>query len=376
MVTDPPPPAPIRLERSLPRLLSGPALVVLAGAAAIVFGALSSGVLAIGLVALGVVVVLIGIGAALVLLSVRLEVEEAQIRLRWVGGERVYPLARGAVTRVTVRGPEASSLRPRLGVFGWAVGRARLRGEETIDVIRLASTRTVIVVPTERLRLAIAPHSEAELLEALSDAAQVRQRLAELARAAPASDSVEPGFADDEVEASAAATAEGGELELEPPHALTGIERALLEDRLAAERAAFVVATTPREATTAAAEVDTAAVEAATASAPVEAVRPAARRQPPLPVPRLPQGLGTSVAFVLLPLFAAAAIWGIGNAFDRLPADGTDRMNIVTLALVLGGPATAIGALMARIWWPRLIGVVVTSGLAALVVAARAVLGM
>jgi hypothetical protein len=76
-----------------------------------------------------------------------------------------------------------------------------------------------------------------------------------------------------------------------------------------------------------------------------------------------------------LPVLTAGVIWGLGGALDRLPPDGTDRMNVVTLALVLGGPATALAALMARIWWPRLIGVVVTCGLAALVVAARAVLG-
>jgi hypothetical protein len=370
MALEPLPLARIRLERSLPRLLSGPALVALAGAGAITFGLLSRGALATGLIGLGVAVVLFGLAGAFVLLSVRLEVEEARIRLRWFGGDRVYPLARGAVTRVTVRGPEASSLRPRLGGFGWAIGRARLRDDETIDVVRLAPTRTVIVVPTELCRLAIAPRSEAELLEALSDAAQVRQRLEELARAAPPSDAIEPPSG---IEAEAEAA--GDELEPEPPHALTGIERALLEERLAAERAALTVATTSDQAAGTAVMATQLPATAGPAPAVAEPALPAARRRPRWPMPQLPPALGTSIAFMLLPLLAAGAIWGIGGALDRLPADGTDRMNVVTLTLVLGGPATAVGALMARIWWPRLIGVVVTSGLAALVVAARALLG-
>jgi hypothetical protein len=178
----------VRLQRSIPRLLTGPAILALAGASAITLGALTGGTLGIALIALGAVVVLFGVIGVAMLLSVRLEVEEARIRIRWFGGERIYPLARGAVTRVTLRGPQASSLKARLGGLGWAIGRARLRDDETIDIVRLAPTRTVILVPTELRRLAIAPHSEAELLEALSDAAQVRQRLVDLARTAPPPD--------------------------------------------------------------------------------------------------------------------------------------------------------------------------------------------
>jgi hypothetical protein len=359
----------IHLERSLPHVLSVPVFVLLAGAGAVAVGVLTGGALGIVLMVLGAVVVVTGVAGALVLLSVRLDVEEARIRLRWFGGQRLYPLARGAVTRVTVRGPEASSLRPRLGAFGWAIGRARLRDDETIDIVRLAPTRTVILVPTELRRLAIAPRSEAELLEALTDAAQVRQRLEELARTVAPAEEIEPS----ELEAEAEREIEAEDVEAEPAHALTGIERALLEARLAAERAALEEGPPPAAATTGT------AVEARSTAAPdrgsVEAAEPLPRPRLRWPGPRLPPALGTSIAFMALPLLAAVLIWGLGGALDRLPPDGTDRMNVVTLALVLGGPATAVGALMARIWWPRLIGVVVTSGLAALVVAARALLG-
>jgi hypothetical protein len=367
---DPQPLARIRLERSIPRLVSGPLIVGLAGAGAIIFGLLAGGTLGLALAALGVAVVGIAIAAAFVLLSIRLEVEEAQIRLRWPGGHRVYPLARGAVTRVTVRGPEASSLRPRVGGLGWGIGPAQLRDDETIDVVRLAPTRTVILVPTELRRLAIAPHSEAELLEALSDAAQVRQRLEALARIGPPADTVEPPA---DVEADVEAESADDELEPEPAHALTGIERALLEERLAAERDALAVP--PPAVETAPIDVAIERPAEAGAESAVEPAPPVARARRRLPLPPMSPALGTTMAFLVLPLLAAGALWGIAGALDRLPAAGTDRMNLVALTLVLGGPATAVGAVMARIWWPRLIGVVVSSGLAALVIAARALLG-
>jgi hypothetical protein len=89
----------------------------------------------------------------------------------------------------------------------------------------------------------------------------------------------------------------------------------------------------------------------------------------------VPPALGASVAFIALPLLAAGAVWGAGDLLGQLPEAGTDELRQVTLAVVLAGPATSIGALMARVWWPRLIGVVVTSGLAALLIAARAMFG-
>ena len=362
MATRPPPLARIHLHRSLPRLLAGPLLIVLVGAGAAAASRLAAGTTAVVLLVVGGIAIAAGLVAALILLSVRLDIDEALIRLHWIGGERRYPLARGAVTRVTVRGPQASSLRPTFGAFGWALGRARLRGEETIDVVRLASTRTVILVPTEHRRLAIAPRSEGELLEALSDAAQARQRVDELAMegvAAPAP-----------IEVDVPATGAGHEAEV---HELTGIERAVLEERLTAERIDLDVGTQP--APVSPADVAAPAPMQADGATALPEVAQAARPRPRWLSPQLPPALGASLAFIGLPLVAAGAIWGIGGALDRLPVDGSDQWRVVTLTLALGGPGTAVGALMARIWWPRIMGVVVTSGLAALVVAARAMLG-
>lgn len=353
-----PPIAHIRLARSPLRLVAVPALLVALGiglAVAAVLGPMRFMQPAwIALVAGGAVVTLFGLVIAVRLLSIRLDVEEAAVRVRWLGGERVHPLVPGPVTRVRLRGEHASSLRSRTGWLGWTLGRATLRGEEPIQVVRLARTATAILVPTEDGRLAIAAASEAELIEALSRAARARQRLEDLARSAPPVAEPEPEPAPDVAEAPS-----------DEPHVLTGIERAELEERLAREREA-----------------------AASASAPASDVAmPAPAPAPDADRPRSPgrwrRGRTTarlvrprpSAAFVLLPLVGSGLVWGLATVGGRLPDAGTDLGRLISLGLVLAGPATSVGAIMARAWWPRLVGVVVTSGLAAAVFVGRALLG-
>jgi hypothetical protein len=351
-----PPIARIKLARSTGRVLALPGLMVVIGAAA-------AGAMALGLVAVEPVIralvivagaVLVGWGVLIALrpLTARLDVEEAAVRLHWFGGERIYVLTPGPVTRVRLRGAESSRLRSRSGGLGWTLGPARLREEEDIEAIRLAPSETAILIPTERGRLAIAPRSQDALLDALSRAARARQRLEELATAAP----VEPTEPEPEPERTAAVA--------EPePHVLTGIERAELEDRLGREelearlRAEAEAQATPAEA------LD---------SAPTAAAEPKPRRwrgRVGLPRPR------PSVAFVLLPLVGAGIVWGAASILGRLPEPGTDLGRLTSLALVLAGPATSIGAIMARAWWPRIVGVVVTSGLVASVFVGRSLLG-
>ena len=360
-----PPIARIRLARSLPRLLAWPLLVMGTGAMAAatwLMGSFGTGVGGVVFAALGGLLVVVGLVAVVILLSIRLEVQEAAVRLIWLGGERVYALTRGPVTRVRLRGPNASRLRPRIGVFGWALGSARLRDEEEIQVVRLARTRTAILVPTQRGRLAVAAADEEQLLDALSRAARARQRLEELAGAARPPEPPEAAPAPEpEQEVPPAA------VEVEP-HVLTGIERALLEQRLADERAtAEAAAEVERHAVADAAAEGAPAEEAPLAEVPRPAHRPRKRvafgRPPP------------SVAFVLLPLLGAGAAWAVGIASGSYPEPGTDAGRLTALALVLAGPATSVGAIMARTWWPRLVGVVVSGGLLASVFIGRALLG-
>lgn len=372
-----PPIARVRLARSIPRLVAVPLIVGLAGAAAIGAGYVEGGPVGIGLAVAGSLLLVLAIGGVVVPLSVRLEVEDAAIRVSWFGGERLYELAPGSVTRVALRGPNASRLRPSFGALGWALGAARLRDEEAIEVVRLARTRTAILVPTARGRLAIAAASESELLAALARAAHVRQRLEELARQAPP---VEEAVADDGPAEAA-------------PAPMTGIERALLEERMAQEgwTADVIAATSAAEAAAAPAWTISpperhgeAAAAASVIPTPAEAgAKPAPAGATALPEePPVPRAGGRrflpdpgTALLVVAPLATVGVVWGLAAVLGRLPASATDEGRLVWLGLVLAGPATSIGVIVARAWWPRLMGVVVSVGMASLLLMVRGFIG-
>jgi hypothetical protein len=365
MAKRPDPIARIRLARSARRVLILPVLLMIAGGALAGYGVLMHVLpVAAVVVGIGAALALVGIAWAVWVLSVRLDVEEAAIRVHWVGGERRYPLVAGPVTRVRFRGESASRLRARTGIFGWQLGAATLRDEEEIHVVRLAPTPSAILVPTEQGRLAIAAATEADLLDALTRAARERQRHQEEEASRLAAE-------------AAAATPEPAEVtELEPPP-LTGIERALLEERMAAERAEVErVAIEAPAAASLQQPGEPAAVGEAAPSLPVEAPE---RRRPRLGGPviariRVRRPRPSSI-LVVLPLVGAGVAWGIGLATGRMPPPGTDIARLTALGLVLAGPATSVGAIMALAWWPRLVGVVVAGGLAASVLVGRVLLG-
>ncbi|MGH2393665.1 MAG: hypothetical protein ACRDGH_09245, partial [Candidatus Limnocylindria bacterium] len=82
-----------------------------------------------------------------------------------------------------------------------------------------------------------------------------------------------------------------------------------------------------------------------------------------------------SAALVFLPLVGVAMVWAVGELLGLMPDPGTEVGRLTALALVLAGPAASIGAIMARVWWPRLVGVVVAGGLAAAVFIGRSLIG-
>jgi hypothetical protein len=366
----------VRLARARVPVGLIPIILVLGGVALAVGGAVAplGPVARIALLSGAVVAALGAVALAVWVRSVRLDIEEDAVHLRSWGGDRMYALTPGPVTRVRLRGADGSSLRARSRWLGWELGRARLRDEEDVEVVRLRRTDTAILVPTQRGRLAIAAADEAELIAALSEAAHARQRT-EAARAA------EPAPPDEaEPERPAAPDLHAGDVRAVPAdpdaygsvaHVLTGIERAELEDRLARERTDAAHDAAERAAT-----------EAVATGVPLEppVARPAAieeaedvasprRRGWTLGRPR------PSAAFVLVPLVGTIIVWGVGILLDRLPDATTDAGRLTALALVLAGPATSVGAIMARAWWPRIVGVVVTSGLVASVFVGRAILG-
>jgi hypothetical protein len=345
----------IRLTRSLPRLLALPTLGLLVGLAAIAGGLLLvPGTLGLVVAGAGAALAALAVVGFALPLSVRLEIEESAVRVSWLGGERIYVLSPGPVTRVRLRGENASSLRGGRRLLGGQLGSARLRGEEQIDVVRLAPTATAILIPTDRGRLAIAAASEELLLDALSHAARARQRLEELEREVPPAEEPPPPV----------------EVEVDPA-LMTGIERALHERQMADEReAAEAAALAQLAAAEAAANTEAAAAAAGMAEAQASTVAKPRRR--------LGLALGRprpSSALVLLPLVGAGAAWGIGLLLDRMPDPGSEVGRLTALALVLAGPAATVGAIMARVWWPRLVGVVVAGGLAAAVFVGRSLIG-
>ncbi len=118
-----PPIARIRLSRSLPRLLILPVLGFIAGAVAIAGGLLLvPGTIGLVVAGLGGIVIFGAFIGAIELLSVRLEIEEAAVCLGWLGGERIYPLSPGPVTRVRLRGDNASRLRAAPRLLPWQLG--------------------------------------------------------------------------------------------------------------------------------------------------------------------------------------------------------------------------------------------------------------
>lgn len=363
----------VPLARARRRLLLAPALAALVGAGAFGLGRLLGGWSGLALAVVGIVAVALAGWLALTLLSLALEVEVAAIRVHWIGGEQRHPLARGPVTRVALQGPDAVRLQARFGLLGWALGRGTLRGEERIEVVRLAPSATLILVPTAHGRLAIAPASEDELLAALAGAARVQQRLDAVAArtpnlpprpAPPAAAPVAPVAP----VASAWAAAEAPEL---VARTLTGIERVELEGRLAAQRAAALAAA---EAERQAQELIRVAASSLTLpAAPVAPrrarVRAAWRRPAWLDISR---GHVEAALLLLLPLVGAGAAWLVASLNGQ--AHAASSRNLV-LALVLAGPAATLGAIGARFWWPRLIPLIVTSALFALVLIGRVLAG-
>ncbi len=364
-----------------------PLFLLLAAAAAIGGGLLVGGLQGVGMLGAGVLVALPALYLAAVLLPVRLDVEVAALRLRWLGGERRYALVRGAVTRVPLRGNGAARLRPRFGAFGWGLGPARLRGDERIHVVRLAKVPSLILVPTDLGRLAIAPASEEQLLSALGAAARVQQRLDEVAThtrfvelPVPEAEAPQPA-----VESTVAAA------EVRSGHVLTGIERQLLEERLAAERsAALAAAEAERRAQAEAAELAAAAVFASVQEAPAETparqpirlTRPGWLRMPAapqvrLPVPRVPSvsaGTALALAVAALPTVLAGVVYLFATFTGQLDLP-LAQLRPVLVALALCGPAALLAGLLARAWFPRLLGLVAVSALCGLILVGRALLG-
>ena len=413
----------IRLARQPGRLLAGPAVI---GGAGLILAGIGGAYASAGALLFLVPAVIGGIAIlaagwlAVVVLSAGLEVDVAALRLHWLGHERHFRLVPGALTRVSVGGGGRPRLRARLGALGWALGSAALN-DERITVVRLAVGRPLVMIPTDQGRLAVAPADERELVEALTAAARVQQRLDQagaMARPVP-------------IAVSAPPTAMAGAALPFDAAGLTGIERARLEERLATRRtAASVAAESERRAASEAVRTGSYAAlpaplapmvvaealprpsrprqrsswhrpgwlspggpglrpalsasravsvasrpGAASAEAALPRVRLPSLRVPSirLPVPRWARGRGRSLLVVAPPVLGGLT-WLVAGRLQLLPAEA-EGIRVLALAVVLGGPVALAGSILAWIRFPRLAGLVAASGLLALALVGRALVG-
>lgn len=369
----------VRLARDPRRLLVLPLITILTGLAGAAASRLVEGPLGIAAAVAGLLVAAGGTYLAAWLFSFRLEVEAGALHVRWLGGERRYRLVQGQLTRIVIRGAGAAALRPHLGVLGTGLGPAVLRGEEQVELLWLAHRDSMILVPTDRGRLAIAAAVEQELLDALAAAVRRPQELDAARRAAAQASPLPPSLA--QVPSASPAVVGAPRTRV-----LTGIERALLEERLAAERAAALAAAEAERrgaveagmagrAPTREAEPETAvtAVTAVTARTARQRTRTQWQRPRWLGLPawmtRSPRLLDALPIVAPLIVAAAASIAAAAEGWMSRPYPET-RYLIMVLALT--GPLAALAALVARSWQPRLTGLVSWSALAAQALLARA----
>jgi hypothetical protein len=74
-----------------------------------------------------------------------------------------------------------------------------------------------------------------------------------------------------------------------------------------------------------------------------------------------------------LPLVGAGIAW-IAVTVTGRPVLPADEARLLLAAIVLAGPVGALGAFIARTWFPRLGGLVTVSSIAALALLARTIL--
>lgn len=326
--------ATVALARAPARLLAAPGFLALIGLLSLGAALVAVDPARLLLVAIGLLVVAVATWLAIRVLSLRLAVEPDYLHLRGIGTDRRYHLAPGSLSRVRSGGARRQRRRLPVGV-GSVVGPAVLASGEQVEVIQLGAAPSMVLVPTEGGRVALAVASEQEFVAALMDAARTRAQrpaappptvAAAPARAAgipapagPAASvpgslvngpavvaSVSPAVpasvtSEAAVTSAAAIPAPAPPAQAPPPQParpLTGIERMQMEERLARERRAALLGARSEQA-------------AASFSASAAALTPAPR----MPVPTVPM-LPTPTPTVAAPTAPSA---------PSVPSSGTVR---------------------------------------------------
>jgi len=401
--------AEITLARNPARVLALPALIVAVGVAVGVAGLVVIGQLpGLAMAVLGGLIALTGAAIGLRAMTVQLFVEVDYLHLKALGLDRRYHLAPGQLSRLATSGPRRVKLGPRLAGVTGITARAQLSAGERVEVIRFGSTPSVVLVPTERGRVAVAAKSESELVEALMVASHTRAMRPAVAPApVVTAAAAAPVAAAPVVAAPVVAAPVPAATIVESPapaRPLTGIERMWLEERLAQERRAALTGAREEQAaasmSAASAALTPARVSPVPLPPPVAAVaavaipRAAPAPTPPMPtaavvIPRVvrprrrparPQArrvvapaLAPNLLLIAAPLLGALAIWIASVVILPPPQDaGLDPLGA---ALLLSGPVAVLAIWMAQSRWPRLAGLTSASALVALLLVGRALIG-
>jgi hypothetical protein len=163
-------PWPIRLKRSVLRLLVVVGVRALIGVLAILTGQASPGTVGTALRVAGGIVLVYAAVLWLYLATIRLEASAGQLILYSLLGTRRYRLAKGKVTRLRLPRSWRSPLEAGISGVGVRIGEGQLQGEKLLGVVALDRSATLLMVPAVGGRVAVATESEDELLNALAAA--------------------------------------------------------------------------------------------------------------------------------------------------------------------------------------------------------------
>ncbi len=409
-------PAPMRvaeiaLARNPVRVLAVPALLVVVGLALAGLGLVVVGqATGLAMAILGAIVAVGGVVLAARAMTVQLFVEVDYLHLKAIGMDRRYHLAPGQLSRLATTGPRRVKLGAALPGTPRLTSRTALPAGEQIEVIRFGETASVVLVPTERGRVAVAAKSESELVEALMVASHTRAMRPAPAPATAPTASTAPAAPAISVPAAVAAAvappapAAAAMTAAPPARPLTGIERMWMEERLVQERRAALTGAREEQAaasmSAATAALSPARVSPVPLPSPVAAMAAVAVPQAaPAPTPRIaattvaipkvtrprrrparPQArrvaapaLTPNLLLLAAPLLGALAIWIASVVIVQPTQDaGLDPLGA---ALLLSGPIAVLAIWMAQSRWPRLAGLSSVAALVALLLVGRALIG-
>jgi len=132
---------------------------------ALVIGLHTPGSIGIAVVVAATIVLVYVVLLAIHVLSLRLEIRPAEVRVASLLVRRRYELDPGPVRRLHVE-PKRGVFGTQLGAFGVEIGAGHY-DDELVDVVRLAPVATTLVLPTRPRRLAVVPSSASALFRAL-----------------------------------------------------------------------------------------------------------------------------------------------------------------------------------------------------------------